>query len=112
MGTLLLVIISMTFMVDTCSSQWEPRSFHGLIGMTGEAAKEEIRAAHPTLFVIIVPPGTPVTMDHRLDRVRIFVDAQGLVDREPYTEFIKHRMIPQPKTTVDVTVIESHGIVY
>ena len=29
----------------------EPRSFHGMIGKTGDEAKEEIRAAHPTLFV-------------------------------------------------------------
>ena len=54
-----------------------------LIGMAGEDAKGVINSVNPSLQVSIIPPGWGMTADHRLDRVRIFVDEDGNVTREP-----------------------------
>ena len=54
-----------------------------LIGMNGEEAKAAIEAIDPLLSVHIVPEGSMVTSDFRDDRVRIFVDKDGNVAREP-----------------------------
>ena len=54
-----------------------------LIGMNGEEAKAAIEAIDPLLSVHIVPEGSMVTMDLRDDRVRIFVDKDENVAREP-----------------------------
>ena len=54
-----------------------------LVGMTGEEAKEVIEAINPSLEVQIVPEGSVVTADWRLNRVRIWVDKNGNVAREP-----------------------------
>ena len=50
----------------------------------GEAAVATIQAERPDLAqVLTVPEDAMVTMDWREDRVRVFVDAQGIVCREP-----------------------------
>ena len=54
-----------------------------LIGMAGEDAKRVVEAVNPSLQVGIIKPGWGMTADHRLDRVRIFVDEDGNVTREP-----------------------------
>ncbi|KAL7475289.1 hypothetical protein ACHAW6_001209 [Cyclotella cf. meneghiniana] len=54
-----------------------------LVGMTGEEAQNAIRAVDDTLVVHIVPEGSMVTMDYRLDRVRIYVDDNSRVVRQP-----------------------------
>lgn len=54
-----------------------------LVGMTGEEAKAAIQAINPSLKVYIVPEGAVVTTDWRMDRVRISVDKEGKVKREP-----------------------------
>jgi heat shock protein HslJ len=54
-----------------------------LVGMTGEEAKAEIEAINPSLEVHTVPEGSMVTADWRLNRVRIWVDKNGNVAREP-----------------------------
>ncbi|KAL3778781.1 hypothetical protein HJC23_002687 [Cyclotella cryptica] len=54
-----------------------------LVGMTGEEAQNAIRAVDDTLEVRIVPEGSMVTMDYRLDRVRIYVDEENRVVRQP-----------------------------
>lgn len=54
-----------------------------LVGMTGEEAQNAIRAVDDTLVVHIVPEGSMVTMDYRLDRVRIYVDENARVVRQP-----------------------------
>jgi hypothetical protein len=59
---------------------WGGRS---LVGMTGEEAKAEIEAINPSLDVHTVPEGSMVTADWRLNRVRIWVDKNGNVAREP-----------------------------
>ena len=55
-----------------------------LVGTAGDSAAAVIRRDSPQLAqVAIVPEDAMVTMDHREDRVRVFVDAAGNVAREP-----------------------------
>ncbi len=55
-----------------------------LVGKTGEEAKEVILNSGAGVDdVQIIPDGSMVTMDYRQDRVRIFVDANGIVVRAP-----------------------------
>jgi hypothetical protein len=54
-----------------------------LVGMNGEDAKNAVIAADSSLQVHIVPEGSIVTMDHRLDRVRIYVNGDSKVVRQP-----------------------------
>ena len=51
--------------------------------MTGEEAKLEISNVDLTLQIEILPEDAMMTMDYREDRVRIFVDADGNVVRQP-----------------------------
>lgn len=57
-----------------------PSTFPGLLGMHGEDAKAKLRNEYPSkdlLSVIqVIPENSPVTMDYREDRVRIFVDKE------------------------------------
>ena len=58
-----------------------------LVGSTGEDAKFAILAATTTkeeeMNVFILPEDSMVTMDYRTDRVRIFVNEEGKVVRQP-----------------------------
>ena len=55
-----------------------------LIGMSGEDAQRVILSINPSLQVQIIPPTTfALSADHRMDRVRIFIDEDGNVTREP-----------------------------
>ena len=58
-----------------------------LVGYTGEDAKFAILAATTTkeeeMNVFILPEDSMVTMDYRTDRVRIFVNEEGKVVRQP-----------------------------
>ena len=54
-----------------------------LIGMTGEEANAVVEDINPSLLVQIIPEGSMMTADYRLDRVRIFVEEDGHVAREP-----------------------------
>ncbi len=51
--------------------------------MSGEEAKQHILAEDPTINAHVLPEGSPVTRDYRLNRVRIFVDANGIVTTVP-----------------------------
>ena len=62
------------------ASAWPEKS---LVGMTGEDAKKEIKDVDPSLEVQVLAEDSMVTMDYRTDRVRIFVDADGKVVRQP-----------------------------
>eukprot|EP00555_Chaetoceros_dichaeta_P005814 CAMPEP_0198263980 /NCGR_PEP_ID=MMETSP1447-20131203/14277_1 /TAXON_ID=420782 /ORGANISM="Chaetoceros dichaeta, Strain CCMP1751" /LENGTH=67 /DNA_ID=CAMNT_0043952769 /DNA_START=129 /DNA_END=332 /DNA_ORIENTATION=- len=55
-----------------------------LLGVTGEEAKVTILNSDQSLTVNILPEGSMVTMDYRLDRVRIFVGENGNVSQEPH----------------------------
>ena len=56
-----------------------------LVGYTGEDAKFAILAAtkDEEMNVIIIPEDSMVTMDYRTDRVRVFVNEEGKVVRQP-----------------------------
>ena len=56
---------------------------HSLVGMAGEEAKAVIETINPSLEVQLVPEGSMMTADYRLNRVRIFVDKNRKVSREP-----------------------------
>ncbi|KAL6624387.1 hypothetical protein ACP70R_031708 [Stipagrostis hirtigluma subsp. patula] len=49
-------------------------SWPEVVGMPAEEAKKVILKDMPGAHVVVVPVGSPVTMDYRTDRVRIFVD--------------------------------------
>jgi hypothetical protein len=54
-----------------------------LKGKSGEEAKAAILAEFPDLKVHLVPKGAMVTMDMRMDRVRLFVSKDGTVVATP-----------------------------
>ena len=54
-----------------------------LTGKTGEDAKAAILKDDSKLQVDVLPEGSMVTMDYRLDRVRVFVGDDGKVVRAP-----------------------------
>jgi hypothetical protein len=45
-----------------------------LVGKSVEEAKKVILKDKPEATIVVVPLGSPVTMDYRTDRVRLFVD--------------------------------------
>ncbi|KAK6137580.1 hypothetical protein DH2020_028677 [Rehmannia glutinosa] len=66
------------------SSECEGKSsWPELVGAPGEVAVATIERENPLVNAIIVRPGTIITPDIRCDRVRVFVDANGNVDRVP-----------------------------
>lgn len=64
-------------------SSAEKTSWPELVGLTPEEAEKKIKEESPKISVQVVPPNSFVTMDYRLDRVRIFVDTSGKVARSP-----------------------------
>ncbi|MEJ8646476.1 serine protease inhibitor [Streptomyces sp. MS1.HAVA.3] len=55
-----------------------------LVGMQAEVAAAEIRRGSPHITRLqVVSPGQLVTMEFRPDRVRLHVDADGIVSRVP-----------------------------
>nr|GMD46535.1 subtilisin inhibitor-like [Ipomoea batatas] len=64
-------------------SSGEKTSWPELVGRTPEEAEKKIKEESRKISVQVVPPNSFVTMDYRLDRVRIFVDTSGKVARSP-----------------------------
>ncbi|KAI3473840.1 hypothetical protein Pfo_027997 [Paulownia fortunei] len=58
-------------------------SWPELVGVPGDVAVTIIERENPLVTAVIVPPGSVITPDIRCDRVRVFVDANGNVDRVP-----------------------------
>jgi len=54
-----------------------------MVGWSGADAKITILAEQPTLHVFIVPENSMLTMDYSEERVRIIVDENGKVVRQP-----------------------------
>lgn len=74
---LLLLFIAQGTMADS----WDK-----FVGQKAEEVVEKIRQERPDLkTVVAVPKGNPVTMDFRMDRVRVFHDSKGLVAYPPKT---------------------------
>ena len=70
--------------------QWEGTSSNTMPTewpqVAGREAKEvvlEIQEQNPSLKVVAVKEGSPVTMDHRTDRVRVFFNTEGFVVGKP-----------------------------
>ncbi|CAF0892311.1 unnamed protein product [Rotaria sordida] len=61
----------------------EPRRWPDLVGKNGNEAVEIIKRETGFTQVHIVQPNSMVTMDYRLDRVRVHVDEQGKVAHPP-----------------------------
>lgn len=53
-----------------------------LEGKPVDEVVEAIKRDQPTFNVVVVPMNSPVTMDYRVDRVRVFVQ-DGVVPRAP-----------------------------
>ena len=61
-----------------------PNSFPDLVGTDGASAVTQIRELRPDLSTVVtVREGSMVTQDVRRDRVRVFVDGDGVVSRTP-----------------------------
>jgi hypothetical protein len=54
-----------------------------LVGTNGDDAVTAIKNERPELTVQKLNEGAMVTMDFKLDRVRVFVDTNGNVARKP-----------------------------
>ena len=59
-------------------SEWR-----NMVGRNAEEAVAEIKQNNPSLKVVAIAEGSPVTMDYRLDRVRVFYNTKGEVSVEP-----------------------------
>ncbi|KAL5699681.1 hypothetical protein ACHQM5_030551 [Ranunculus cassubicifolius] len=59
------------------------RSWPELLGARGVVAERIIERENPTVHAIIVPPGNSVITDVQCDRVWVWVDQNGLVERVP-----------------------------
>lgn len=54
-----------------------------VVGKSGEEAKGIILQDDATTDVHVVPEGSPVTRDFRMNRVRVYVDTNGVVVQVP-----------------------------
>ena len=54
-----------------------------LKGVKADEAVQQIKSERPDLKVQVVPDRAMVTADHRMDRVRVFVDDNGFVASPP-----------------------------
>ena len=53
------------------------------VGMIGEVARNLVLSHDPSLKVHVLAANATITMNFRLDRVRVFVDDSGFVVRTP-----------------------------
>ncbi|PRQ36381.1 putative proteinase inhibitor I13, potato inhibitor I [Rosa chinensis] len=67
-------------MSDQCEGK---DSWPELLGAEGTVAKATIESENSLVEAVIVLEGTPVTGDFRCDRVRVWVDTDGIVTRVP-----------------------------
>jgi len=65
-------------------SSAENLNFSHHVGKDAKEVQELIQKEHPELKVYIVPQDAAVTMDYRVDRVRLFIDSDGMVARTPH----------------------------
>lgn len=54
-----------------------------VVGKSGEEAKNIILKDDPSIDVRFIPQGSIVTTDYRTNRVRVYVDANGIVVQTP-----------------------------
>ncbi|CAF3120163.1 unnamed protein product, partial [Rotaria sp. Silwood2] len=63
----------------------ENKSWPNLVGKPVDEAVEEIKRDNPSLHVQKLEENSPVTLDLRYDRVRVFFDKDGKVSQPPNT---------------------------
>jgi len=56
-------------------------SWPEVVGLSVEEAKKVILKDKPDADIVVLPTGSPVTMDYRPNRVRIFVDTVAQTPR-------------------------------
>ena len=54
-----------------------------LVGMDSERAIECLESQYPNFQIVAVEEGSMVTMDYRMDRIRVYTDSQGRVATTP-----------------------------
>ncbi|CAM4913574.1 unnamed protein product [Rotaria socialis] len=69
--------------VTRTSSTLNKKEWPELVGKKGEEAVKIIKKETGFDNVLIVEQGSPITLDYRTDRVRVFVDANGIVVTVP-----------------------------
>jgi len=87
----LLVLVSILHMASSEADGVGPRGLQAesagpwpeLLGLAGSEAKRIVKEIGGVKIVHVLPENSLVTMDFRVDRVRIFVDAEGRVSRVP-----------------------------
>ena len=78
-------IISQISFHSTKKIMSERRSWPQLVGMPVDQAIAIIQQENPGINVVKLPENSPTTRDFRLNRVRVFHDADGNVTSEPRT---------------------------
>ena len=61
----------------------DKRKFPEYVGLSGEEVRTKLESERPTMIIQIVNLGDMVTMDYREDRIRIWVDDNGIVTKPP-----------------------------
>ncbi|CAK9167957.1 unnamed protein product [Ilex paraguariensis] len=69
-------------MAAECPGQGKS-SWPELLGTPGETAAATIERENPSVNAVIVEVGSTVTTDIRCDRVRVWVNTNGIVTRVP-----------------------------
>lgn len=63
----------------------ELRIWPEAVGLRADEARTLILTEKPDAEIYIVPKGSAVTLDHRVDRVRVFVNSNNIVVEAPQT---------------------------
>ncbi|VVB03255.1 unnamed protein product [Arabis nemorensis] len=61
----------------------EKNAWPELLGKRGDYAASVIERENPRVDAVVILEGSPVTGDFRCDRVRVWVNSHGIVDRIP-----------------------------
>ncbi|GMY27216.1 inhibitor of trypsin and hageman factor-like protein [Fagus crenata] len=70
-------------MASGCEACVGKSSWPELVGVQGTVAEATIERENPLVNAVIVPEGSSVILDFRCDRVWVWVDKNGLVDKVP-----------------------------
>ncbi|KAF6987272.1 hypothetical protein CFC21_004929 [Triticum aestivum] len=58
-------------------------SWPELVGILASLAATQIAHDRPAAAIEVLPTGVPVTPDYNLERVRVFIDLNGIVAKTP-----------------------------
>nr|XP_045088075.1 subtilisin-chymotrypsin inhibitor WSCI [Aegilops tauschii subsp. strangulata] len=68
---------------DTGDHHNQKTEWPELVGKSVEEAKKVILQDKPEARIVVLPVGTIVTMEYRIDRVRLFVDSLDNIGQVP-----------------------------